>query len=310
MERSYHSTIAEDAQDVPPSEARLKNPPKLMTRSPSSTVSVSSTVARASTPTSSPKSTKNQVHQSGNASSISDRDPDADSTSVAPQNPTSHPFAHTTAKLVLIPSVSTVDGIDVEEEARLYDELSRTYEDETDDFTRSNTPVRTARPAKQSSSSRPRPRSLPPESIFSADIFLADNTGNTPAGAAPLFAQDVRIAGWSTVGDGGGKFGSSKTIGGSGAYVVYDCVITTREGTTMHVLKRYSAFEELRSSLKRTLPSSLLPLIPSLPPKSALGRFRPAFLDSRRKLLQFFLASVLLHPEIGGRDVVRKWVLS
>ena len=56
--------------------------------------------------------------------------------------------------------------------------------------------------------------------MFSADIYLSDNTGHAPALA---FAQDVRVAGWSTVGDGaGGK-------NGSGAYVVYDCVILTKE---------------------------------------------------------------------------------
>ena len=45
-----------------------------------------------------------------------------------------HPFAHTTSKLELLPSGSGSRGtIDVEEEARLYDELSRVYEDDTDD---------------------------------------------------------------------------------------------------------------------------------------------------------------------------------
>ncbi|KAF9531546.1 hypothetical protein CPB83DRAFT_109829 [Crepidotus variabilis] len=49
--------------------------------------------------------------------------------------------------------------------------------------------------------------------------------------------------------------------------------------------------------------------IPPLPPKSAWSRFRPAFLEKRRKLLEFWLTRVLLHPEIGGREVVREWVL-
>lgn len=44
-----------------------------------------------------------------------------------------HPFAHSTAKLELIPATTGGDGIDVEAEALLYDELCRTYEDETDD---------------------------------------------------------------------------------------------------------------------------------------------------------------------------------
>lgn len=46
---------------------------------------------------------------------------------------TAHPFAHSTAKLELIPNASIrADGIDVEAEAQLYDELCRTYEDETE----------------------------------------------------------------------------------------------------------------------------------------------------------------------------------
>ena len=46
-----------------------------------------------------------------------------------------HSFANSTSKLELIPSrtATTVDGINVEEEARLYDQLCRSYEDETDD---------------------------------------------------------------------------------------------------------------------------------------------------------------------------------
>ena len=48
--------------------------------------------------------------------------------------PQVHPFANSTSRLELIPPSSsiTVDGINVEEEARLYDELCRSYEDETD----------------------------------------------------------------------------------------------------------------------------------------------------------------------------------
>ncbi|KJA20553.1 hypothetical protein HYPSUDRAFT_123533, partial [Hypholoma sublateritium FD-334 SS-4] len=214
-----------------------------------------------------------------------------------------HPFAHSTAKLELVPNASIRgDGIDVEAEAQLYDELCRTYEDETENFVQSNT-APGAQPHKSAKlNKRKRPLSLlPAESIFSADIFLADNTSPSSS-TSSLFAQDVTISGWTTVGD---KDKARK----AGAYVAYDCAIVTREGTTMHILKRYTAFEELYERLKRTLPSSILPFLPSLPPKAPLARFRPAFLDSRRKLLQFWLASVLLHPEIGGREAVRDWVL-
>lgn len=90
---------------------------------------------------------------------------------------------------------------------------------------------------------------LPPESIFSAEIFLADNTSPSASTSSTLFAQDVTIPGWTTVGD---KDKARK----AGAYVAYDCAIVTREGTTMHILKRYTAFEELHERLKRTLPVS------------------------------------------------------
>ena len=46
---------------------------------------------------------------------------------------TAHPFAHSTAKLELIPNASLrADGIDIEAEARLYDELCGAYEDDTE----------------------------------------------------------------------------------------------------------------------------------------------------------------------------------
>ena len=96
-----------------------------------------------------------------------------------------------------------------------------------------------------------------------------------------------------------------------------------RLGTTMHILKWYSEFK-FKISRRRNLPvcrfffryyfssgshfeSSILsyhlPIL-LIPLKAALACFRLAFLDGRRKV-QFRLASVLLHPEHGGRDDVR-----
>ena len=43
-----------------------------------------------------------------------------------------HPFASSTAKLEILQSSANSDMIDVEEEARLYDELCRNYEEDTD----------------------------------------------------------------------------------------------------------------------------------------------------------------------------------
>jgi hypothetical protein len=36
--------------------------------------------------------------------------------------------------------------------------------------------------------------------------------------------------------------------------LVYDCVIKTKEGVSIHALKRYSAFERLAATLRKTLP--------------------------------------------------------
>lgn len=115
------------------------------------------------------------------------------------------------------------------------------------------------------------------------------------------------------------------------------------KGTTFHALKRYTAFEELDHALRLTLPVSfthavcgfalnnahspcpsysdhahvtqhlqrtLRSSIPRLPPKAPFAKFRPAFLDRRRQHLQFWLARVLLHPEIGKTEVVKRWVVS
>lgn len=135
-----------------------------------------------------------------------------------------------------------------------------------------------------------RPRPPRAESIFSSEIYLVDNTiggGNDSlrTSAPPLFAQAVKIDGWVVVGDGAiphqdvmllpddpsrgsvsqpsspkkstlgkSQVGSLKKVGsGSGAYVVYDIVITTREGTTMKIFRRYSSFEELWEGLMTSL---------------------------------------------------------
>ncbi|KIY67921.1 Phox-like protein [Cylindrobasidium torrendii FP15055 ss-10] len=193
--------------------------------------------------------------------------------SPGPVTPTmAHPFAHTKARLEIIPN-----KIDIEEESRLYDALC-----ENDDY---------------SFGIRREPRvSLDYNaSLFSREsqsIWLADNVGESAT-----FARDVKISGWTSVGDAGT------------GYVVYDCVIKTKEGTVIHAHKRYSGFESLDRALRKTLSRTQRRLVPELPPKAPLSRYRPAFLDRRRVLLQHWLSSVLLHPDIGGSKAVRLWVM-
>jgi len=132
-----------------------------------------------------------------------------------------------------------------------------------------------------------------PPSIFSKDIWLSDNSG-----ASGLFAREVEIRGWTSVGD---KLG--------GAYIVYECVIRTKEGTVIHAHKRYNAFEELFVALHRVLPRQQHRIIPPLPPKVSLAKYRSTFLEKRRRMLQHWLSSVLLHPDLGGCQAVRSWLL-
>ncbi|EED77643.1 predicted protein [Postia placenta Mad-698-R] len=94
----------------------------------------------------------------------------------------------------------------------------------------------------------------------------------------------------------------------------------------IHVHKRYSAFAELYARLRATLPVSTVVevakytrlylvvtsqedqhhSVPHLPPKTPWAKFRPTFLDHRRRLLQHWLSAVLLHPEIGGCQAIRE----
>jgi len=76
------------------------------------------------------------------------------------------------------------------------------------------------------------------------------------------------------------------------------------------VHKRYNAFEDLFNSLHRTLPRQQHRIIPLLPPKTSLAKYRPSFLEKRRKMLERWLSSVLLHPDLGGSQAVRNWLLN
>ncbi|KAF9504365.1 hypothetical protein BS47DRAFT_1308301 [Hydnum rufescens UP504] len=144
-----------------------------------------------------------------------------------------------------------------------------------------------------------RARSLPDfaqddqRSLFSNDIWLGDHSG-----LGKGFALEVSINGWIVVGD-----------IRRGAYIVYDCVIKTKDGAVIHARKRYSAFEQLHSSLMLSLPRTVASHVPSLPPKAALGEYRPTFLERRRRHLEQWLMFVLLHPDIGGCAPVREWVM-
>ena len=47
------------------------------------------------------------------------------------------------------------------------------------------------------------------QSVFTADVYLSHNTSHVPTLA---FAQDIRVAGWTTVGDGVGRTGQERML--------------------------------------------------------------------------------------------------
>ncbi|GIK07392.1 PX domain-containing protein ypt35 [Aspergillus viridinutans] len=94
---------------------------------------------------------------------------------------------------------------------------------------------------------------------------------------------------------------------GVGAYVVWNCRIQTLDGGPITVRMRYSEFDELRQQLQASFPHAKNAL-PALPPKSVLYKFRPAFLESRRVGLEYFLNCVLLNPEFSGSPIVKEFL--
>jgi hypothetical protein len=137
-----------------------------------------------------------------------------------------HPFCNSNSLLEVIPK----DAIDVEEESRLYDELCEVRkisshtpplspsqpffskpsplviikEDDGDNYNGASDPRHTR---ALSAAVPPRSPTLAP-SVFSHDIWLGDNSGESSA-----FARQVEVRGWTNVGD---KLG--------GAYVGKSCI--------------------------------------------------------------------------------------
>ncbi|CAG7849588.1 SubName: Full=Uncharacterized protein {ECO:0000313/EMBL:CCA69347.1} [Serendipita indica DSM 11827] len=197
---------------------------------------------------------------------------------VSPATPETpfYPFANAKGLLTVIRD----EHLDVQAEAEF---LADFEDDDTVDS-------RSIPPSRRSVDTRSEARS-----VISQEIWLEDQTSG---GASSTFARDAMITGWTCVGD-------QK----AGAYIVYDCAITTKEGNTFHILRRYNDFVRLRHSLMRTLQSNERSYVPKLPPKSPLARYRSVFLDKRRRALQHWFRTVLLHPDIGSSQALRQWVM-
>ncbi|KIM33662.1 hypothetical protein M408DRAFT_158581 [Serendipita vermifera MAFF 305830] len=210
------------------------------------------------------------------------------STPVSPASPSTpvHPFANTKSLITVIRD----DHVDVEAEQEF---LADFEDDDTVD-------TQSIRPSKSTADAR---------SVISHEIWLDDQSLSSST-----FARNAIISGWTCVGDQKlgayvGMYSTPPSLPVTDSGAVYDCVITTKEGNAIHMLKRYNDFVRLRHLLMRSLKPNLHVYVPRLPPKSPLARYRPVFLDRRRVALQSWLRNVVLHPEIGGCLVLRQWVM-
>ena len=130
-------------------------------------------------------------------------------------------------------------------------------------------------------------------------ISLEDNTQPHSPSQSALWAKTVAIDDYVIV---------RGNPTGLGAYVVWNCKVQTLDGGPMTIRKRYSEFEELRQKLLKAFPQSTKKSLPPLPPKSAIYKFRPQFLEKRRQGLAYFLTCVMLNPEYAGSDLVKQFI--
>jgi hypothetical protein len=132
-----------------------------------------------------------------------------------------------------------------------------------------------------------------------AGITLEDNTQADSPSHSALWAKSIAIDDYVVV---------RGNITGLGDYVVWNCKVQTLDGGPMIIRKRYSEFEVLHHELVRNFPQSTKKSLPPLPPKSAIYKFRPQFLEKRRKGLAYFLTCVMLNPEYAGSDAVKRFI--
>lgn len=143
--------------------------------------------------------------------------------------------------------------------------------------------------------------SLPPNAPI---ITLLDNLP-TPSSSSPnatiptSFARSVSVTAPTIIRS---SYTSSARTPGPG-YIAYLVTVILAPDATIRVHRRYSEFVQLRVALVAQYPAHSAS-IPKLPPKSIVARFRPEFVEARRKKLEYFLACVVLHPVLGS-DLVR-----
>lgn len=130
-------------------------------------------------------------------------------------------------------------------------------------------------------------------------IRLEDNTEPDSKTHGTLWARSVVIEDFAVVSGG---------HSGIGSYVVWNCTVQTLDGGPMIIRKRYSEFDDLREDLLVAFPHSTETSLPPLPPKSAIYKFRPKFLERRRIGLAYFLNCILLNPEYASSPIVKDFI--
>ncbi|KAJ9651927.1 hypothetical protein H2198_008823 [Neophaeococcomyces mojaviensis] len=131
-------------------------------------------------------------------------------------------------------------------------------------------------------------------------ITLKDNTEEASKSHNHLWAKSITIDDHVVIG--------GNSPGGIGSYIVWICKVETIDGSPMIIRKRYSEFDELRSRLLKAFPDSTKTSLPLLPPKSAIYKFKPKFLEKRRQGLSYFLNCVMLSPQYASSIIVKDFI--
>lgn len=131
-------------------------------------------------------------------------------------------------------------------------------------------------------------------------IRLRDNDTSDDDRNSACWAKSVEITDYIFVN------GSNTNIG---AFIVWNIRVETLNGSFMNIRKRYSEFDDFRRKLTQSFPN-FRAAVPELPPKSALFKFRPKFLEKRRAGLQYFLNCILLNPEFSGSPVLKDFLFA
>lgn len=130
-------------------------------------------------------------------------------------------------------------------------------------------------------------------------ITLKDNTEQNTGAHNQLWARSISIDDYVVI--------QGNSIG-VGSYVVWICKVETLDGSPMTIRKRYSEFDDLRAKLLKAFPDSTAQSLPPLPPKSAVYKFKPKFLEKRRQGLAYFLNCVMLSPQYASSIIVKEFI--